>query len=214
MNKKTIVCYGDSNTYGFDPDTRERYPEDVRWTGILGQLLGNGYKIVEEGCNGRTTVYDDPSDPWKNGRPYLKACLNSHKPVDIVILMLGTNDLKKCYGLSAEEINNGIQILINDINDFAEEKLSGHRPVIILAAPPKVGEGIGRSPSNFDISSVQRSAELSVLYKKTADETENCVFFNTQKKGITASETDCIHLSSESHRLFAQEIYELISALP
>lgn len=92
---KTVLCYGDSNTYGYNPVNGLRYPQDVRWPGKLQSLLGNGYQIIEEGCNGRTTVFDDPLEGWKNGLDYLRPCLNSHKPVDIVILMLGSNDLKK-----------------------------------------------------------------------------------------------------------------------
>ena len=101
---KTILCYGDSNTYGYNPANGLRYPKSVRWTGRLQELLGNNYMIIEEGCNGRTTIFDDPIDGWKNGLNYLKPCLNSHKPVDIVILMLGSNDLKQTFHASAEEI--------------------------------------------------------------------------------------------------------------
>ena len=77
---KTILCYGDSNTYGYDPSTGFRYPADVRWTGVLKRLLGPDYTLIEEGCNGRTTVFDDPLEGWKNGLDYLKPCLNSHHP--------------------------------------------------------------------------------------------------------------------------------------
>ena len=91
---KTILCYGDSNTYGYNPVTGGRWSEDIRWTGRLQQLLGDEYKVIEEGCNGRTTMYKAPGEGWKSGLEYLKPCLNSHKPVDAVVMMLGTNDLK------------------------------------------------------------------------------------------------------------------------
>ena len=81
---KTILCYGDSNTYGYNPVTGGRWPEDIRWTGRLQQLLGDEYKVIEEGCNGRTTMYKAPGEGWKSGLEYLKPCLNSHKPVDAV----------------------------------------------------------------------------------------------------------------------------------
>ena len=97
---KTILCYGDSNTYGYNPSNGFRYPENVRWTGRLQSALGEGYKIIEEGCNGRTTIFDDPLEGWKNGLGYLRPCLNSHKPVDIVIMMLGSNDLKETFHAS------------------------------------------------------------------------------------------------------------------
>ena len=78
---KTVLCYGDSNTYGYNPENGLRYSEDERWTGVLKSLLGPAYNVIEEGCNGRTTIYDDPLEGWKNGKDYLKPCLNSHKPL-------------------------------------------------------------------------------------------------------------------------------------
>ena len=84
----TILCYGDSNTYGYNPVNGLRYPKDVRWTGVLQKLLGEQYAVIEEGCNGRTTVFEDIAEPWKAGLGYLKPCLNTHKPIDFVIMML------------------------------------------------------------------------------------------------------------------------------
>ena len=121
----TVLCYGDSNTYGYNPSNGFRYPPDVRWTGRLQRLLGEGYHVVEEGCNGRTTVYDDPLEGWKNGIDYLKPCLNSHKPVDIVILMLGSNDLKEVFHASPEDIANGAAELVKVIREFTQEKQGG-----------------------------------------------------------------------------------------
>ena len=128
---KTILCYGDSNTYGFNPANGLRYPKSVRWTGRLQELLGNNYIIIEEGCNGRTTIFDDPIDGWKNGLSYLKPCLNTHKPIDIVILMLGSNDLKSTFHASAEEISKGAKRLIEEIYDFAGEKQTFYPEVIL-----------------------------------------------------------------------------------
>ena len=102
----TVLCYGDSNTYGYVPETGMRYPRNVRYPGRLQMLLGDDYTVIEEGCNGRTTIYDDPIDGWKNGMDYLRPCLNSHKPVDIV------NDLFKYVQVSdavaSESLSMGI----------------------------------------------------------------------------------------------------------
>lgn len=84
---RTVLCFGDSNTYGYNPVNGERLSKNVRWTGRLQILLGDEYVVVEEGCNGRTTVFKEPVDVWKSGLEYLKPCLNSHKPVDIVVMM-------------------------------------------------------------------------------------------------------------------------------
>lgn len=91
---KTILCYGDSNTWGYDPETGERFPPDERWTGVLGTLLGDGYSMIEEGLNRRTTVRDDPIEEHKNGRDYLRSCLASRQPLVLAVMALGVNDLK------------------------------------------------------------------------------------------------------------------------
>ncbi len=90
---KTIVCFGDSNTWGFAPISKARYDRDTRWPGVLRNALGGGYLVIEEGQNGRTTVWDDPIEANKNGATYLLPCLESHKPLDLLIIKLGTNDL-------------------------------------------------------------------------------------------------------------------------
>lgn len=100
---KTILCYGDSNTWGFEPVTRNRYGRTERWTGILRQELGLDYDVIEEGLNGRTTVWDDPIEGHKNGKEQIIPILKSHQPLDLVTIMLGTNDLKRRFGLGALE---------------------------------------------------------------------------------------------------------------
>ena len=110
---KEVLCYGDSNTWGYNPITKERYEKDERWTGVLQNALGNDYHVIEEGLNGRTTVWDDPIEGFKNGKTYLIPCLETHKPLDLVIIMLGTNDLKKRFSLSAYDIAQGAGVLID-----------------------------------------------------------------------------------------------------
>ena len=90
---KHILCYGDSNTHGYIPGGG-RYDDDTRYTGILAKLLGSDYRIIEEGLNSRTSSFDDPFEPYKNGMDCLIPCLDSHKPLDLTILMLGSNDMK------------------------------------------------------------------------------------------------------------------------
>jgi lysophospholipase L1-like esterase len=104
---KAILCYGDSNTWGYDPVTKGRFPRDMRWTGVLRQSLGDDYLVIEEGLNGRTTVWDDPIEGYKNGAAYLVPCLTTHRPLDLVIIMLGTNDLKR----SSSQIRTHIPVI-------------------------------------------------------------------------------------------------------
>ena len=206
---KTALCYGDSNTYGYSPIDGKRFPEGVRWTSRLSELLGNKYRVIEEGCNGRTTNLNDPEEPWKNGVPYLKPCLNTHKPVDVVILMLGSNDLKKIYAASAEQIAEGAEQLVRIIKEFTQSK-QGFIPKIILVSPTEIGEGIDNSPfsRSFDMDSVDRSRKLPDLYKKVAEKT-GCLFFNAADY-IKPSEEDCLHWTAQGHKTMAEKMYELI----
>ena len=206
---KTILCYGDSNTYGYDPSNGFRYPADVRWTGVLRKLLGPDYTLVEEGCNGRTTVFDDPLEGWKNGLDYLKPCLNSHKPVDIVILMLGTNDLKEVFHQTAKEIAENAGILVDTIQAFTKEK-QGFIPKIILVSPPLIGEGM--PDSVFSVSFAPRSIEESKLFSenyKIIAEKKNCIFFDAAKY-ITPSKEDSLHLTEDGHRTLAEELAKVV----
>ncbi len=205
----TILCYGDSNTYGYNPSNMMRYPKDVRWTGVLASLLGDEYSVIEEGCNGRTTVYDDPDEGWKNGLDYLKPCLNTHKPIDIVILMLGSNDLKTCFHASAKDIANGAGVLIDTIKDFTNLK-QGFVPEIILVSPPHIEGCIMNSPFNFafDETAIARSKEFAAEYKALADE-KGCRFFDAALVA-KASELDSLHLTAESHQRLGKALAEVI----
>lgn len=209
---KSILCYGDSNTYGYNPVNGLRYPENVRWTGVLQKLLGEDYKIIEEGCNGRTTIFDDPIEGWKNGRSYLKPCLNTHKPVDIITLMLGSNDLKEVFNLSAQQIASGVGTLVKDIIEFTKEK-QGFIPKIILISPPEIGEGITDSPfyGSFYENAITRSKEFPEQYRRIADE-YNLIFVNAAEY-VKPSIVDSLHLSEEGHMKLANALYEVIISL-
>ena len=208
----TILCYGDSNTYGYVPETGMRYPKDVRYPGRLQALLGENYTIIEEGCNGRTTIHDDPIDGWKNGLDYLKPCLNSHKPVDIVILMLGSNDLKATFRLTAEEITDGAAVLVDVIKSFTKEK-QGFIPGIILVSPPELGRDIKSSPfyGAFNEEAVEESKKFPGYYKAVAEKYE-CIFFNAAEY-VYPSKVDSLHLTPEGHLVLAEKLYELVTNL-
>ncbi len=206
---KTILCYGDSNTYGYIPENGMRYPKEIRYPGKLQILLGDDYHVIEEGCNGRTTIHDDPQDGWKNGLDYLRPCLNSHKPVDIVVLMLGTNDLKDTFHLSAKEIADGAGILVDVIKEFCSEE-QGFVPKIILVSPPEIGSGMRNSPffSSFSEDPIERSKQFKKYYREVADE-KGCIFFDAAKY-IYPSEVDSLHLTPEGHATLAEKLKEVI----
>lgn len=208
---KTILCYGDSNTYGYNPSNGLRYPENIRWTGRLKALLGNEYQIIEEGCNGRTTIFDDPAEGWKNGLSYLRPCLNSHKPVDLVILMLGSNDLKEIFHASAKQIAEAAGMLADVILSFTKEK-QGYKPQIILVSPPEIGEGILNSPfsHSFSKSAVSRSREFPLYYQEAAKRYQ-CIFFNAAEH-IKPSGEDSLHLTPEAHAKLAEELCKAVKS--
>jgi lysophospholipase L1-like esterase len=136
---KTIVCFGDSNTWGYDPATQDRFPPDVRWTGVLQRTLGDGYKVIEEGLNGRTTNVDDPLSPHRNGLDYLIPCLESQMPLDLVTIMLGTNDLKTRFGRSGSDIAEAAALLAGTASALTVGP-GGAPPKVLLMAPPPVAK--------------------------------------------------------------------------
>ena len=125
---KTVLCYGDSNTWGYDPWTRLRYPPSVRWTGVLAERLGPVYRVVEEGLNGRTTRWDDPMEPGRNGQMYLGPCIESHAPLDLIVVMLGTNDLKRRFNLTSSDIAESAAGLAEEASRIAGAKCPSSMP--------------------------------------------------------------------------------------
>ena len=132
---KTILCFGDSNAWGQPPGSFGRHSWDVRWPGALQQLLGSGVRIIEEGLSGRTTCFDDPFTANRSGLQQLPVVLESHYPLDLVIIMLGTNDLKRSFNLKAFEIAHGLGVLLTVATQF-EPKISE----ILLVSPPYIVE--------------------------------------------------------------------------
>jgi lysophospholipase L1-like esterase len=192
---KTILCYGDSNTWGYNPATAERFARDVRWTGILRRELGDGYHVIEEGLNGRTTVWDDPIEGYKNGKEYLIPCLETHRPLDLVVLMLGSNELKMRFSLSAYDIAQGAGVLV-DIIQKSATGANGSAPKVLLMAPPPVAK-LTEFAEMFE-GAEAKSRRLAEHYKRVADE-YGCEFLDTSKV-IVSSDIDGIHLEADEHR--------------
>ena len=186
-----------------------RYPRDIRYPGRLQILLGDTYEVIEEGCNGRTTIHDDPIDGWKNGLDYLKPCLNSHKPIDLVVLMLGSNDLKETFHLTAKDIAEGVAVIVNVIKSFTAEK-QGFVPEIILVSPPELGRNIRTSPfyGAFYEEAVEESKKFPEYYRMVAEK-YGCIFYNAAED-VYPSEVDSLHLTEDGHKTLAEKIYKVI----
>jgi lysophospholipase L1-like esterase len=206
---RTVLCYGDSNTWGYDPATRTRYPPCVRWTGVLATRLSAGYRVVEEGLNGRTTRWDDPIEPDRNGLTYLRPCIESHQPLDLVIIMLGTNDLKRRFDLSASDIAQSAAKLADMAWRFTHASDGSHAEVL-LVAPPAVST-LTEFDQMFD-GAREKSRWFSHYYRLAAG-WHQLRFFDAGSV-IVSSEKDGIHFEADEHRklgeALADEVHRLV----
>ena len=209
MKTKRVLCFGDSITWGFNPVDGMRMNEDERWTGVLASGLGEKYTIIEEGLNSRTTVWDDPvKGPSKNGLKYLVPCLGSHKPLDLVILMLGTNDMKHRFSLSTTEIARGINVLVEVILK-SESGIDGLKPEILLMSPPYLHDETGFEDEFRN--SYNKSKKLPGYVKKIADK-NGCHFLDSSKI-MTASELDGVHPGIKEHKKLATVLIKEVPSI-
>ena len=202
---KKILCFGDSNTYGYIPAVGERFDVNTRWTGRLKKMLmPDGYELIEGGVNGRTTVFDDDVSPDRNGSKMLGALLQENYPIDIAVVMLGTNDCKIKFGADAEMITQGLEVIVSQI------KLFDSRTKILLMCPAFVEEGVkkGRFAENFDDESILKSKSLKEKYKELARKLD-CGYFAVCDI-VKCDASDGIHLNAESHRLLAEAVYDVL----
>ena len=209
MKTYQILCYGDSNTWGYMPVVAQRYPRPIRWTGVMAEQLGSRFHIIEEGQNGRTTVWDDPLEGDKNGLRYLPACLDSHKPLDMVILMLGTNDLKARFSLTALDIALGVDRLVQVIQKFGCG-VDGQAPAILLAAPPPINPQDDWGAEMFR-GGQEKSLHLARRYAEMAEKS-GCEFFDVSQF-IAVDPADGVHYSESSHRLLGQAMAERVLSI-
>lgn len=199
---KHILCYGDSNTHGFIP-WGGRYDDKTRWTALLSVLLGNRFRIIDEGLNGRTSGFDDPLEPYRNGLASLVPCLQTHLPLDLTILMLGSNDFKQRFSPSVEKTADNIHRLVR-----ITQELTG-APVLLVSPIHLGNEIIGPS---FSAESVEISKKLGPALKKKAEELG--VFYMDAAQYASPSPSDGLHLSKEGHRALADAFYRKILEIP
>jgi lysophospholipase L1-like esterase len=192
---REILCFGDSNTWGYDPATRERFTNDVRWTGVLQASLGPGFRVIEEGLNGRTTVWEDPVEGDKMGKRHLVPVLESQAPLDLVILMLGTNDTKRRYSAPATDIAAGVGVLLDIIAKCSFGR-DGTAPPVLLVAPVPLSKLTELAPM-FD-GGPEKSRALAPLFAEQA-RMRSCAFFDA---GTVArcSDLDGVHFEAADHR--------------
>lgn len=205
LNTTRILCYGDSLTWGYKPATKyERLPANVRWTGILQNLLGEGYEIIEEGLNSRTLNSDDtrPGKEGRNGAVTLITILDTHDPIDLVILMLGTNELKDAFETPIEEIakvleERYVQVILN-----RESQFRGTKPKLLLISPPQIDISKEYAQKRYSKSEA-KSSMMEQLYQEIAKR-NSCNFLSASK--VVKPGEDGVHMNKENHKKLAKEI--------
>ncbi|RVU83552.1 hydrolase [Leucothrix sargassi] len=201
-----VMCFGDSNTWGYKPENGERYDRSTRWPCVMHEALGEGFELVEEGLNGRTTVWDDPVDGLMSGLNYLEPCLKSHKPLDVVLLMLGTNDLKDRYCVTAPEIAKSVGRLVKHIQKCEYGPNNSAPEVVLMAPPPTI---LGLDGVGIRVNGSAKSQDFGVQYAAVAKELK-CDFVDVGKL-IESSPIDGVHWSAESHVLLGLEMAKVVS---
>ena len=201
-----ILCFGDSNTFGSIPGGRGRWPLYERWTSVLQDILGENYRIIEEGCGGRTTVWEDNLELDKNGRTALRISLLSHRPLDLVIIMLGTNDLKSRFSLQPEDIAAGAAELGHLVDRFDYGAVHPI-PKVLLVSPIHAGEHV-ETFSGFTHNAYDVSLQLAPLYERHAQ--DNGWLFLDAAKHAEPSPRDQLHMEKESHHSLAKALAEVI----
>lgn len=207
---KNILCFGDSNTWGYDPSTQTRFSKDIRWTGVLQQLLGSKYNIIEEGLNGRTTNVNEKQDhglgyfrPFRSAMDLLSVLIETNSPLDLIIVMLGTNDLKTNFNQSSEMIAKNMRLVCESIinNDYFQTKS------IILVSPSHINE---ESPNLLDsfIGTTQASQSFSNSYRKISNDLN--LYFVDASESVKTNKIDGLHWDSKQHSDFANSLFNKI----
>ena len=211
--KKHIVCLGDSNTHGYcaDPtdcaDGGNRFNENERWTHLLQKALGEEYLVLEEGLGGRTTVFPDHLHEGMSALEVVCPILMSHEPVDLLIIMLGTNDTKDRLGMNAACIALGMKRLIEKCMTIP--CWGNHAPNILVVCPPHIGEEL-QDPC-MGSGCAAKSRELASRYEPVV-KALGCAFLDAQ--GIAEfNKVDFMHLSRKGHAQLAAKLAEIVPSL-
>ena len=207
-----VLCFGDSNTHGTPADDPDyvRLDADVRWTGRLQRLLGDGYEVVEEGLNGRTTDVDYADRPHCNGRTYFPAALLSHHPLDVVVVMLGSNDFKTCFRRDAATIANALHGYVDDVATYVTDR-EGRTPALLLLSPILLDDSITAyvdpTGNGFDERSLEASRAVAGEIRTVAQ--ERGVLF-ADAASVARAGGDALHLTHDSHQPLAELVAGIV----
>jgi len=206
---KHLLCFGDSNTWGYIPGSGERLPFGVRWPGVLQRHLGPDYRVIEEGLNGRTTVHEDPDRDGRDGSRFLGPILESHTPLDLLILMLGSNDLMPCYASSAAETAHGAGVLLDIATGSAAGRQAAPPPALLVAPPHIAATEVAMALGYGGLA--EKSVALGAHLQTLAEE-HGCAFLDASQF-VSPSGDDGVHLDASAHSLLGRAIAERVRKL-
>jgi lysophospholipase L1-like esterase len=209
---RSVLCFGDSNTHGQVPGGTplDRYGPHERWPGVMARALGSEWHVIEEGLSGRTTVRDDPIEgAHKNGRTYLRPCLQSHMQLDLIIIMLGTNDLKARFNQPASEVAMGIGCLVHDIKELLPGR-GGTVPEVMVVSPPPMLDDI-KEWSGIFAGGPEKSRRLAMEFEIIADSLE--VHFFDAGAVVTCDPLDGFHINRAAHAALGLALAREVEAI-
>ena len=209
-NEKTILCFGDSNTWGADPAGGPRFDRSTRWPCRLQAELGEAYHVVEEGLCGRTTVWDDPIEGDKNGLRHLIPLLKSHSPLDVLVILLGTNDLKNRFSVSAMDVATSLGTLVETAHNTAGAFTNGV-PEILVICPPPFAPLDKTSLKEMFIGGEEKSHQLGAAVHQLC--VERKIPMVNAGDSIQSSPIDGIHLEASEHAKLARVVSEAVKKL-
>ncbi|MBQ9155862.1 MAG: SGNH/GDSL hydrolase family protein [Eubacterium sp.] len=213
--KKNILIFGDSNTWGWNPvndlvNPIVRWDDDIRWAGILQAELGDDYKVIQEGLNGRTTVWDDPIEEYRCGKDQIIPALDTHAPLDLCIIMVGTNDLKARYTVTAQDIANGVAIIVDKALHQAGA-YGENGPKVLLICPPPIGPIEYGCFSEMFKGGVEKSKDMP-KYFETVAKNFGAEYFDAGTV-IHSSKEDGIHLQADQHEILGKEVAKIVKKI-
>ena len=200
---KSILCFGDSNTYGVNPENNGRFDRTERWTGRLQSLLGPDYYVIEEGYKGRTTCFADDSDPFRSGIKVLDLIMKTHSPLNLVIVMLGTNDFKTQFNMTAKVSAHALKKIV--------EKIKSYGAQVLIVSPIMLGSDIENS--NFwelDRHSAEEIKKTPDFYSRVAS-LSGSAFFDAST--VASTGPDSLHMNAQGHKALAAALYEQVKTI-
>jgi len=206
MKKNKILCYGDSNTYGYIAENAQRFPKGIRWPKILQANLGDFFHIIEEGYNGRTIHNAFPHETPKNGLDFIESCLDEHNPIDMMIIYLGINDLFIAPDITVEQIGEQLKRLITIAKELSVPQIH-NRVEFLIIAPTVMNKDM--SERDYYATEIEKSKQLPEVFEKVAS-AQNCHFLDSSDY-IQTKPTDGVHLDAENQIRLGKVVAEFVT---